>query len=56
MAKELWVEKYSPERITDYVFKDVSQRKQVQNWITDGGIPIRCLVVLVQVKLHLQKY
>ena len=26
-------------RITDYVFKDVAQRKQVQNWITDGGIP-----------------
>lgn len=39
MAKELWVEKYRPERITDYVFKDVAQRKQVQNWITDGGIP-----------------
>ena len=39
MAKELWVEKYRPERITDYVFKDVPQRKQVQNWITDGGIP-----------------
>lgn len=39
MAKELWVEKYRPERITDYVFKDTSQRKQVQNWITDGGIP-----------------
>ena len=39
MAKELWVEKYRPERITDYVFKDIAQRKQVQNWITDGGIP-----------------
>jgi len=39
MAKELWVEKYRPERITDYVFKDMAQRKQVQNWITDGGIP-----------------
>ena len=39
MAKELWVEKYRPERITDYVFKDTSQRKQVQNWITDGVIP-----------------
>ena len=23
----------------DYVFKDIPQRKQVQNWITDGGIP-----------------
>ena len=39
MAKDLWVEKYRPERITDYVFKDTAQRKQVQNWITDGGIP-----------------
>ena len=39
MAKELWVEKYRPERITDYVFKDTAQRKKVQNWITDGGIP-----------------
>ena len=39
MAKELWVEKYRPQRVTDYVFKDLAQRKQVQNWITDKGIP-----------------
>ena len=39
MAKELWVEKYRPVNIQTYVFKDDSQRKQVQNWITDGGIP-----------------
>jgi replication factor C small subunit len=39
MAKELWVEKYRPVNIKTYVFKDESQRKQVQNWITDGGIP-----------------
>ena len=38
MAKELWVEKYFVNAI-DYVFKDIPQRKQVQNWITDGGIP-----------------
>lgn len=39
MAKELWVEKYRPNSVDTYVFKDESQRKQVQNWITDGGIP-----------------
>lgn len=39
MAKELWVEKYRPDTVSSYVFKDESQRKQVQNWIDDGGIP-----------------
>lgn len=39
MAKELWVEKYRPTSVATYVFKDDSQRKQVQNWITDRGIP-----------------
>lgn len=37
--KELWVEKYRPVSVGTYVFKDSSQKKQVQNWITDGGIP-----------------
>jgi len=37
--KELWVEKYRPVSVETYVFKDTSQKKQVQNWITDGGIP-----------------
>jgi len=39
MAKELWVEKYRPTNVGEYVFRDESQRKQVQNWIDDGGIP-----------------
>ena len=37
--KELWVEKYRPKSVEGYVFKDESQRKQVQGWIADGGIP-----------------
>ena len=37
--KELWVEKYRPMDIDGYVFKDGAQRKQVQGWIQDGGIP-----------------
>ncbi len=39
MAKDLWVEKYRPSSVDTYVFKDNAQRKQVQNWIDDGGIP-----------------
>ena len=37
--KDLWVEKYRPTNVGEYVFKDDSQRKQVQNWIDDSGIP-----------------
>ena len=37
--KELWVEKYRPNSVNTYVFKDDNQKKQVQNWISDGGIP-----------------
>ena len=37
--KELWVEKYRPTKVDEYVFKDQAQRSQVQNWIDDGGIP-----------------
>ena len=37
--KELWVEKYRPSSVDTYVFRDGDQRKQVQNWIDDGGIP-----------------
>jgi len=39
MTKDLWVEKYRPTDISTYVFRDEAQRKQVQNWIDDGGIP-----------------
>ena len=37
--KELWVEKYRPKSVEGYVFKDEAQRRQVQSWIDDGGIP-----------------
>ena len=39
MATDLWVEKYRPTNVEEYVFRDDSQRKQVQGWINDGGIP-----------------
>jgi len=37
--KELWTEKYRPKKIKDYVFKDTSQRAQVESWIAEGSIP-----------------
>lgn len=36
---ELWTEKYRPKKIGEYVFRDASQKKQVQSWVKDGSIP-----------------
>jgi len=37
--RELWVEKYRPTNINDYVFRDDKQRNQVSNWVKSGAIP-----------------
>ena len=37
--KELWVEKYRPNTVEDYVFRDDNQKAQVQQWIKDKSIP-----------------
>jgi replication factor C small subunit len=37
--KELWVEKFRPKTIEDYVFKDEAQKRQVKSWIKEGSIP-----------------
>ena len=37
--KQLWTEKYRPNTVDGYVFRDDIQRKQVQSWIDDGTIP-----------------
>jgi replication factor C small subunit len=39
MSKELWVEKYRPKTVNEYVFRDAHQRKQVETWIKDKSIP-----------------
>jgi replication factor C small subunit len=38
-ASALWVEKYRPQTLKDYVFKDDNQRRTVEQWVTEGGIP-----------------
>ena len=37
--KELWVEKYRPNTLDGYVFRDDHQRKQIQTWVKDKSIP-----------------
>lgn len=37
--KDLWVEKYRPNTVDGYVFRDEAQRKQILSWIKDKSIP-----------------
>ena len=37
--KELWVEKYRPNKLEGYVWRDDNQRKQVETWVKDKSIP-----------------
>ena len=37
--KELWVEKYRPKVLKEYVVRDEAQRQQIQSWINEKAIP-----------------
>lgn len=37
--KQLWVEKYRPDTLEGYVFKDDNQKSLIESWIKEGGIP-----------------
>lgn len=39
LQNKLWVEKYRPTSVSEYVFVDDRQRQQVTGWIKDGSIP-----------------
>jgi len=39
MKNQLWVEKYRPVSIDEYVFVNENQKKQVEHWIQEGTIP-----------------
>jgi len=36
---ELWTEKYRPDSLTGYIFKNSQQLEQVKSWIESGNIP-----------------
>jgi replication factor C small subunit len=37
--KELWVERYRPNTVDGYVFRDENQKKQILTWIKEKSIP-----------------
>jgi replication factor C small subunit len=37
--KQLWTESYRPDSLDGYVFRDLSQKEQVESWIKSGTIP-----------------
>lgn len=39
MATQLWIEKYRPNTVDEYVFRDQAQRRTVETWIKDKSIP-----------------
>lgn len=39
MKNQLWVEKYRPTTVDEYVFVDDRQKQQVKQWISDESIP-----------------
>ena len=39
MKNSLWVEKYRPQTVADYVFVDDRQKNQVEGWIKEESIP-----------------
>ena len=39
MKNQLWVEKYRPNKVEDYVFVNENQKKTVEQWVSDKSIP-----------------
>lgn len=37
--QELWVEKYRPQKVSEYVFRDNEQKRQVESWLKTGAVP-----------------
>ena len=37
--RELWVEKFRPKTLNEYVFRDEHQKSQIEKWVREGSIP-----------------
>ena len=37
--RQLWTESYRPKGLDGYVFKDTKQRKQIDQWLSQGALP-----------------
>ena len=37
--KQLWVEKYRPRTVDEYIFQDENQRVKIKQWLKEGSIP-----------------
>lgn len=37
--KDIWVEKYRPKKVSEYVFRGDLHKRQIEGWVKDGGIP-----------------
>ena len=37
--KKLWTEQYRPNTLSGYVFRDQTQKEQIQGWVQSGSIP-----------------
>lgn len=39
MSGELWVEKYRPHKLEDFVWRNKSQKQKVERWLSEGRLP-----------------
>ena len=57
MKNQLWVEKYRPKSVDEYVFVDDRLRQQVKQWIKDESIPhLLSIALLVAFVYRLRKH
>ena len=38
-VKELWTERYRPDTVEGYVFRDAEQKRQIETWVAEKAIP-----------------